>query len=216
MNGQQYGIDGGRNMIKRMLFALMAVAACVGLMGSSFAWFSDVETSEGNSFTMGTLDLSPGSDFVAGTGPEGKSDVTPGGDGENGRAVFSNLAPGETGEIVWSMDNAGTLAGTLTIEAEYSSNENELLEPEIAVGDTDSDGELDEAMRFDLFRNETEVAMGASIAQIVEELGAESQVMEPGSTIVYTLNWSVPEDTGNEIQSDDLVLDVRFTLNQQP
>jgi len=35
----------------------MAVMLCLGLIGSAFAYFSDVETSEGNTFTAGTLDL---------------------------------------------------------------------------------------------------------------------------------------------------------------
>lgn len=33
----------------------MAVALCVGMIGSAFAYFSDVETSQGNTFTAGTL-----------------------------------------------------------------------------------------------------------------------------------------------------------------
>ncbi len=43
--------------MKKTLFTVMAVALCLGLMGGAFAYFSDVETSTGNTFTAGTLDL---------------------------------------------------------------------------------------------------------------------------------------------------------------
>ena len=43
--------------MKRILFSLMAVVLCLGLMGGAFAYFSDVETSEDNTFTAGTIDL---------------------------------------------------------------------------------------------------------------------------------------------------------------
>ena len=35
----------------------MAVVLCLGMVGSSFAYFTDMETSKANTFTMGTLDL---------------------------------------------------------------------------------------------------------------------------------------------------------------
>ena len=43
--------------MKKILFAVMAVVLCLGLMGAAFAYFSDTETSSGNTFTAGTLDL---------------------------------------------------------------------------------------------------------------------------------------------------------------
>ena len=186
-------------------------------IGGSFAWFADVETSEGNTFTAGTLYWESGSDFVSGAGPEGKCEVTAGGDGENGKVVLSNLAPGDSGHIVWSLKNAGTLTGILTIEAEYTSNENDLLKPEEDAEDNGNDeGELDDWLTFDLSReNGSELCFGAGIQEVIEALNEESQSMEPGSTISYTLNWSVMDEADNTIQSDDLILDVAFTLSQE-
>jgi predicted ribosomally synthesized peptide with SipW-like signal peptide len=43
--------------MKKILFALMAVALCLGLMGAAFAYFTDVETSVDNVMTAGTLDM---------------------------------------------------------------------------------------------------------------------------------------------------------------
>lgn len=43
--------------MKKILFSVMAVVLCLGLMGGAFAYFSDTETSSGNTFTAGTIDL---------------------------------------------------------------------------------------------------------------------------------------------------------------
>jgi predicted ribosomally synthesized peptide with SipW-like signal peptide len=43
--------------MKKLLFVLMAVVLCLGLVGGAFAYFSDTGKSEGNTFTAGTLDL---------------------------------------------------------------------------------------------------------------------------------------------------------------
>jgi predicted ribosomally synthesized peptide with SipW-like signal peptide len=43
--------------VKKILFALLAVVAAIGLMGGAFAYFTDVEKSTGNTMTAGTLDM---------------------------------------------------------------------------------------------------------------------------------------------------------------
>jgi len=43
--------------LKKIVFSLIALLVCVGLVGSAFAYFSDVETSTGNTFTAGTLNM---------------------------------------------------------------------------------------------------------------------------------------------------------------
>lgn len=44
--------------MKRLVFSILVVASVLGSIGvGSWAYFSDVATSTGNSFTMGTLDL---------------------------------------------------------------------------------------------------------------------------------------------------------------
>ena len=47
--------------MKTILMSVMAIAIVVGLVGvGTFAYFSDTETSTGNTFTAGTLDLAVG------------------------------------------------------------------------------------------------------------------------------------------------------------
>jgi len=48
--------------VKKILFTVMSLALVIGLVSAgAFAYFSDTETSTGNSFTAGTLDLEIGS-----------------------------------------------------------------------------------------------------------------------------------------------------------
>jgi spore coat-associated protein N len=41
--------------MKKVLLGLISVALCIGMTGSAFAYFTDVATSTGNTFTAGTL-----------------------------------------------------------------------------------------------------------------------------------------------------------------
>lgn len=43
--------------MKKILFSLLAVVMCVGMIGSAFAYFTDVETSQDNVFQAGTLNI---------------------------------------------------------------------------------------------------------------------------------------------------------------
>lgn len=43
--------------MKKLLLSGLAILLAMGLMGASFAYFSDTETSEGNTFTAGTFGL---------------------------------------------------------------------------------------------------------------------------------------------------------------
>jgi len=109
--------------VKKILFSLMAITLVIGLVGAgAFAYFSDTETSTGNSFTAGTLDLKV-----------------------NGSDVFvpyavANLKPGESrGTDTYSISNTGSLPGTLSFKVtNVTTNENGVIEPEIAASDAEN------------------------------------------------------------------------------
>lgn len=86
--------------MKKLLFTLMAVVMCLGLVGGAFAYFTDVEYSTGNVMGAGTLDLEI-SDF---DGPYGNTPVS---------GIFSspdNLIPGQTFETdAVYLKNVGTM-----------------------------------------------------------------------------------------------------------
>lgn len=87
--------------MKKLLFSLMAVVVCVGIVGSSLAYFTDVETSTGNTITAGTLDLKV-------------SDRNEGfGDGVTQTWTMDNMQPGvtEVGPLSVNLQNSGNVAG---------------------------------------------------------------------------------------------------------
>jgi len=110
-------------LISAMTIGLVAVMVSAG----TIAYFNDTETSEGNTFTAGTLDL--------------KVD---GQDDPNVVSVsLSDMKPGDsTGYYKWVLKNVGTLSGKLS--ATFSviiNNDNGLTEPESAVDNTGGSGE---------------------------------------------------------------------------
>ncbi len=224
----------------KLLSIIVTVVALAALgVGGTLAVFSDVETSTGNTFSAGTLNLV---NAVAGTGPVGKFVVTPGGDGINGNVVFGGdavkLVPGESGSITWTLQNTGSVPGTLTMAATLTSLENGKNEPELAAaGDVaDPAGELDLYMGVKLTRDGTFLVGSATNfgkwSDLVSALNAQSESMAGSVSRVYVLSWSlaldlkgvgpdnlfgtaddVPVDD-NLVQSDSLTLDATFTLTQ--
>jgi predicted ribosomally synthesized peptide with SipW-like signal peptide len=88
---------------KKILFTLIAIVLSLGLIGGAFAYFSDTETSEDNTFTAGTLDLvlsNDGTNYFDGVTATWQSP--------------SNWAPGDP-EVVASlnMKDIGTIGADL-------------------------------------------------------------------------------------------------------
>ncbi|MDO8636904.1 MAG: SipW-dependent-type signal peptide-containing protein [Dehalococcoidia bacterium] len=222
----------------KLLSIIVTVVALAALgVGGTLAVFNDVETSTGNTFTAGTLNLV---NAVAGTGPVGKFVVTPGGDGINGNVVFGSdavkLKPGESGSITWTVQNTGSVAGTLTMLASLASAENGTNEPETVAGGAGEPGEMDLYMGVQLTGNGTYLVGSATNygkwSDLVTALNAQTESMAGGASRIYVLSWSLALDlkgagidllfgTGDDvpvddniIQSDSITLDITFTLTQ--
>ena len=102
-------------LVKKILFSLMTMVLVMDMAGAgAFAYFSDTETSSGNTFTAGTLDLTvTGGNLTA--PPEGHAWWTP---VTNQEAVFftlTNIAPGDSGTITYIVHNVGSLDGFLDL-----------------------------------------------------------------------------------------------------
>lgn len=102
--------------MKKILFSLMAVLLSLGLMGAAFAQFSDTETSLGNTFTAGTIDLAV--------------------DGENpwtGEvATFTGIKPSQKlAPITINFKNVGNNPGILSLDCD-------IVEADKYVGDEPS------------------------------------------------------------------------------
>ena len=214
----------------------MTIAVVLAIIGGgTWAYFSDTETSTGNSFTAGTLNLVPS---TSGTGPTGKYTVTAGGDGINGNVVFNMLAPGDSGSITWTLTNNGSLNGTLTMASTATFAENGSNEPETAVvgNNNGSNGDLDEYMGVRLKRGATYILGDTSnyvpFSGLAAVLNAESQSLTASGTLTYVLEWQIATDVkgagadgkfgtvddvqvdDNIIQSDSATVDITFTLTQ--
>jgi hypothetical protein len=92
--------------MKRILVSLMVIALISGLIGSGiYATFSDLETSSGNQFISGTLDLK--------LSDANETDQ----DGVTGSIGATGMKPDDTGTVSgWiKVKNSGSLSGTLTL-----------------------------------------------------------------------------------------------------
>ena len=222
--------------MKKIIISFMTIALVLAIIaGGTWAYFSDTETSTGNTFTAGTLNLVPS---TSGTGPTGKYTVTAGGDGINGKLVFDRLAPSDSGSITWTLTNNGNLNGTLTIVSTATFAENGSNEPETAVGGNNggSNGDLDEYVGVRLKRGATYILGDASnyvpFSGLQAALNAESQSLAASGSLTYVLEWQIATDVkgagadgkfgtaddvqvdDNIIQSDTATVDITFTLSQ--
>lgn len=99
---------------------IVGVAAIAG--GATYAYFSDIETSAGNTLTAGTLDLKV----------DGNDAMIP--------YSVSKLKPGEIrGTPTYAIKNTGSVPGRLSYKVtNVTTNENGVSEPERAAGDADT------------------------------------------------------------------------------
>jgi predicted ribosomally synthesized peptide with SipW-like signal peptide len=108
--------------MNKILFSLAIIAvAGTAAVGITRAYFSDVGTSTGNTFTAGTLDLKV--------------------DGQDALIPYSvaDLKPGDSrGTSTYAITNTGSIPGVLSMKVKnVVTDENEVLGPEIKAGDAE-------------------------------------------------------------------------------
>jgi predicted ribosomally synthesized peptide with SipW-like signal peptide len=206
--------------MKKIIISLSIIGVVAAIaIGGTLAYFSDTETSIGNTFTAGTLNLVPS---TSGTGPDvSKYTVTPGSDGVNGKVVFTNLAPSESGSITWTLQNTGNLAGYLDFESTaVTFGPGTETEPEIAdSGNDPTNGDLGTELGVKLTRDTVYILGGDSsyvpASGLAAALSAEKdKSLAAGATTVYVLSWNIADTVDNEIQGDTMGLDITFKLGQ--
>ena len=197
--------------MKKILMSLMAIALVVGLVGAGVvASFSDEETSTGNTFTAGTLDLKVG-----------------GQDDPNVVALdIGPMAPGATGYNTWAVTNTGNIAGGFTLTVGTISNDpGTTPEPE----DTPDNGELSGNLMVILFEDTnndgvfggTDVELygdGSGGMALLSGMPGDYDPADPavsgGSTVYITLRYALSADTGNVVMGDSSTFDITFSLIQ--
>ena len=186
------------------MIALLSVTA----VGATKAWFLDTETSNGNSFTAGSLDLNI--------------------DGGNINVVkftVGNMVPGNQPKSGFLLANVGSVKGYLDIEnISVTNNENGRIEPEIAAGDTtDGVGELQDVVNLRLFLDydgngwigtgET-VFYNGKVGSLPSNFEL-NELLNVGSNVrigaIFDW-WTTPDD--NKAMGDDMTLNMTFELGQ--
>lgn len=208
---------------RRVLGGLVTIGAGSAIAGAgTLAAFSDEDTSEDNTVAAGTLTLS----------------LANGGDNEGSKTIeVTNAKPGDSGRGASNIKNEGTIDGSVDLEVtNVRNNENGRNDPEREAGDESGDqGELgqnlnvwigfdrdDEELRDNRTAGqpatdtETDEAFAAEGETINEAEGntVEGYQLNSGDSANLVVEWEIPEDTGNEVQSDEVLFDLVVTLNQ--
>ena len=211
--------------MKKILISLMAIALVVGLVGAGvFAYFSDTESSTGNTFTAGKLDLT-----VLGGNPM-PFNVGP-------------MQPGDTGSGKVTLTNAGTIgAAELDIGVSTIVNDDvDTAEPENDQGTNTGNGDLGgqllmvmwlnvnqngvfDAGDVELLNDGTVSAYDATNNPTLTYVAADTYSgdswnevlaeMAQGAVDDFVISYNLPVTTDNSIMTDKITFDVTFTLEQ--
>lgn len=230
--------------MKKILMSLMVIAVAVGLVaGATVAQLSDTETSEGNVFTAGTLDLkvdtNPTSDEVWSDDPlPNINSIT------ELNAMVSNMKPGDTISGNFGIKNVGTVDGVADLDVTITSNDdNGCNEPECAAEGGTWDpvtgcsctgqdccglmqGELARWLNVAIEYNDGTTSYHICGPWQFGYLYGHHMVAPVPLLAGQTASWefvlSIDSDVGgptvddNIIQSDKLTFDIEFSLDQAP
>ena len=200
--------------MKTIVLSLMTIVLVCALIGGGvYAYFSDTETSTGNTFTAGTLDLNL--------------------DGGNTNVVkftVAAVAPGDSGNGTWTIDNVGTLDGYLDLESTSVTEDiGTTTDPELVDEPTHADTtQLGDNLLAHMFidtngnsawdSGETDI-LGTNASPVAINTIAGNYPLNlslaSGNTTYITLVWSVPTSVDNRIQGDSVTLDLTFELQQR-
>jgi predicted ribosomally synthesized peptide with SipW-like signal peptide len=209
-----------KRKVRLSALIVLAVLMLSLLIGGLYGYFDDTETSTGNVFTAGTLNLVS---VIDGDEVSGNVAVTEQGDGLNDNVTFGRVAPGDSGYITWTLTNDGTVDGLLTLVCtDNVFTENGSNEPELAVSGNNSglNGDLDEYMTCQLSCDGTYITNGGAsgyvpFSEVAAALNSQSSLaLDAGLSTEYLLEWQIATTVGNIIQSDTANIGVTFSLTQ--
>jgi len=218
-------------MDKKILASMVIIAVASMLLGAgTVAYFSDTETSTGNTFTVSTE--SPNL-IVWWPVPPYNIEATKY-DDESGKPLptlfdVSDLEPGDSGETRCHVNNIGDVDGILYFNIiSIVNNENTCIDPEQKAGDdpTSAEGELGEHLLITVLYGDENPGSPYYTAidnvplndlednpQELGELVFEGQGLD-GKDII--IQWTLPTSTTSIVQSDTVTFDIVFILNQKP
>jgi len=194
--------------MKKLLFIAMACVLSIGLIGGAFAYFNDTETSTGNTFTAGSLDLKVG-------GMDGPlpTIMSYGGDGSD------NVYPGWSYTYTAPITNVGSISGyaDLMLTSIVDDN-NGTAEPEgNSTGDLSANTLITISYDPDGAGPAVPVVVqSATPLNTLLNVDIDASAVLPATTgaaswIIYA---SVPTSVGNSIMTDSVICTIVFGLDQ--
>jgi predicted ribosomally synthesized peptide with SipW-like signal peptide len=217
-------------MNKKIILSLSVIGAVAAIaVGGTIAYFSDTETSTGNTFTAGSIDLK----FQQGSGATW-ADVA-----DQSLFVLGDMKPGDIGEktIKLAVDN-NPACGSIDVNM-YEDLDNTCTEPEgkaenPSVPGCDQDGELNDNVSFFIWREtdcdnvyeagEIPLTTGTLTENRTYQIGELPTTADPAvcygiaycfgvfDTQAMTCNGAA---VGNESQSDSFKGDITITATQK-
>ena len=201
--------------MKKIVGLILALVLVIGLVGvGTYAYFSDTESSTGNTLTAGTLDLNiEGGDIAVTT-----FDV-------------SDVAPGDNGTASSTLANVGSLAGELDIATSVATN-TPGAGGEFGGGSGELGASAQIAMYLDVDQSGTWTAGDIGLQSDgstytfptsldydeIDDYASETwdavETMNASASDDIFVDWGVPTTAGNEIQGDSVSFDITFTLEQ--
>jgi len=231
-------------MNKKILISLAVICAAAAIaVGATTAFFSDTETSTGNTFTAGSLDLKIDSDCMY-NGME----CIEGHWGQTGMPCscnfeltdltdqtffnFSDIKPGDNGEDTISIhvyDNPAWVCAEISNLTDLENGCNEPEKAEETGCEADNIGELDNNVEFDIWRDYNcnniydendyylvqDSPVSTGIWPIADSTTGGGAVLPGDNDYCIGIAWSVDPSVTNLIQSDSFSGDITFTATQE-
>jgi predicted ribosomally synthesized peptide with SipW-like signal peptide len=204
---------GAEENMLRILKSLLVITAVAAIAtGATSAYFSDTETSTGNTFTSGTLDLTV----------DNQNDPLVVHITRSGLIPYPHWSHSYGGQ--WVLKNNGNIPGKFSMEIKNIQNlENSCIEPETTAGDVTcgagiDQGELGGQMFGKWLRNASPWGGWGStfsLSNASEGSIVMGDTLNPGDTVpVYLdLEWDTAANN-NLAQGDSLSFDIVFHLDQ--
>ncbi|UCC16694.1 MAG: hypothetical protein JSU58_10075 [Dehalococcoidales bacterium] len=133
--------------------------------------------------------------------------------------IVNNVKPGDSGVKTVELRNVGTKDGMIYIWLSSMTN-TEGLNPESETGDTAGDGELGEYLLLDIDTTglSTNMALPATVdnfpTSAVDQKYIKVIDLKVGETRILDWYWTLPADTGNMVQGDELSFTINYLLRE--
>ncbi len=213
-------------MNTKILASLVLIGIAIsGITMGTVAYFSDVETSTGNTFTAGELDLLV--DSKCSYNGVSQLPCTWSAKDLTGDLFFNfiDVKPGDYGEDTVSLHvvnnpSCGFVKITKTADSDVSCNEPELAAEPLCT--PSGDGELDEYLVIKVYKDlDCDNVIDADDTELIGIIDGERYwalgdlSTNPALKTCIQFHWNLPSSVGNIVQSDSFTADVIFYAEQK-